>query len=454
MHLVKVKRWLLTEKSNNGYPFAIEKSDVVKLVALAWKESFAQKQTNMKAIAARGWNPLNYNILLHPEIQVSKTAQGGAVPSFTSKLTSTILPSNLNLSQGLAGTLMDDIVLYRQIEDARNGVNLLEQQRKRKERADAAAATHKKNMTGGQAAMMMKFRLGPEFLDHALVRKRIAAEEQDKKDAKKQKEYEALRIKVLAIRLTNKTPAELTGAQLRVMVSWYKDDVDGGAAKTNNELLTRLLETCERADKKPPFPHLATVPTEPLPPPEEQPPPPEELAAIEEPPLAEEGLNAPEGPPPSEGSLPPVGPRPPGSQTVRTFLEKQRKKQHEYESLYNKVLTLRASNKPPHAMTCAQLTVMARWFRQSKDPSIPKTRAELLTTLHATCGRVDQQPPFPHLATTPQAPPLQEQPYQPLLTPPQALALQAPPLHEQTDQLRLTPPQAPTHAAILLANPE
>ena len=100
--LVKEKWWLLTKKSNNGYPFSIEKSDIVKLVGLAWNKSFARKETNKKAIAARGWNPLNYNVLLHPEIQLSKCTQDSAIPSATFNLTSTILPSDLNLTQGLA----------------------------------------------------------------------------------------------------------------------------------------------------------------------------------------------------------------------------------------------------------------------------------------------------------------------------------------------------------------
>ena len=221
---------------------------------------------------------------------MSRNAQGSAIPSATSNLTSTILPSDLNLTQGLAGTLMDDIVMYRRTEDERNGVNLLEQQRKRKERADAAAATHKKNMTGGQAAMMQKFRLGQEFLEHAVVRKRMAAEAQNEKEVKKQKEYEALRDKVIAIRLTNKTPTELTGTQLRVMVSWYKDDMDAGALKSKVELLTRLLETYKHADRQPPFPHLATVPIDKPPPPPEGTPLPEGPPATEEPPLPE-GLN-------------------------------------------------------------------------------------------------------------------------------------------------------------------
>ena len=42
-------------------------------------------------------------------------------------------------------------------------------------------------MTGGQAAMMQKFRLGSEFLEHAIVCRRMAAEAQNEKEGKKQK---------------------------------------------------------------------------------------------------------------------------------------------------------------------------------------------------------------------------------------------------------------------------
>ena len=46
----------------------LKKTDVVLLVQHAWKESFAIKETNKKAIAERGWGPLNYILLDHPEL--------------------------------------------------------------------------------------------------------------------------------------------------------------------------------------------------------------------------------------------------------------------------------------------------------------------------------------------------------------------------------------------------
>lgn len=43
----------------------------------SWEKSFARLRTNKKAVAERGWGPLNYNCLLNPEIQLTKF---GVVP--------------------------------------------------------------------------------------------------------------------------------------------------------------------------------------------------------------------------------------------------------------------------------------------------------------------------------------------------------------------------------------
>ena len=40
----------------------------------AWDESFAHIAINQKAVAEQGWGPLNYNLLLHPEIQLTSTS--------------------------------------------------------------------------------------------------------------------------------------------------------------------------------------------------------------------------------------------------------------------------------------------------------------------------------------------------------------------------------------------
>ena len=75
MALKKCKRdLLLAHKEKHHAVFAVEKEDIVDLVFKAWDESFAHIATNQKAVAERGWDPLNNNLLLHPEIQLTSTS--------------------------------------------------------------------------------------------------------------------------------------------------------------------------------------------------------------------------------------------------------------------------------------------------------------------------------------------------------------------------------------------
>ena len=69
-------RDVLTRKDRHHHAaFAVEKEDIVDLVSKAWDESLALVATNQKPVTERGWGPLNYNLLLHPEIQLTSTSK-------------------------------------------------------------------------------------------------------------------------------------------------------------------------------------------------------------------------------------------------------------------------------------------------------------------------------------------------------------------------------------------
>jgi hypothetical protein len=72
MAATQAKEDLVKLKLKRQMPITIEKTDVIPLTNYAWKRSFARKESNQKALCARGWNPLNYNLLLHPEIAATK----------------------------------------------------------------------------------------------------------------------------------------------------------------------------------------------------------------------------------------------------------------------------------------------------------------------------------------------------------------------------------------------
>ena len=107
--LSRAKTELLEKKSMARLPFAIEKTDVVIIMSAAWELSFNNVATNRKAIAERGWGPLNYVLLDHPEI-----AANGVIDSMGRSValsgTVTVSAMELNMQEGIAGTLINKLV--------------------------------------------------------------------------------------------------------------------------------------------------------------------------------------------------------------------------------------------------------------------------------------------------------------------------------------------------------
>jgi len=94
----------------------------VGIVHHAWNQSFAKVEGNKKAIAERGWAPLTYNLLDHPELQRTKNNHAVANAYKMCLLSGWMCadPAELNLDCGLAGTLMDKIVEHKVRERALN----------------------------------------------------------------------------------------------------------------------------------------------------------------------------------------------------------------------------------------------------------------------------------------------------------------------------------------------
>ncbi len=126
MALTKAKRNLVEKKECWGLEGTVDKTDIVGMVNYAWEISFQRLESNKKAVAERRWGLSNYNLLLHPEISGEN---GNAVA-----LSSDVSPEELNLMQGLSGTLTNKIVMFQNREVAHTGENAAEVlcQRKKK----------------------------------------------------------------------------------------------------------------------------------------------------------------------------------------------------------------------------------------------------------------------------------------------------------------------------------
>jgi hypothetical protein len=258
MAVTKAKRELLTKKADARREYAIEKYDIVCIVNEAWEKSFARIETNRKAIAERGWGPLNYNCLTDPELQLLSTSNSNTELSGTTA----IAPDVLNFNAGKSGTLTDQVVAYRNREDARNGVNLEEQARRRKETAQQAINDHKKRYTAGLHVASGQVLLGPQVVEHFRAKLNKTAEEESAKHQKRLEAYNVLLSKVQAVKDTNKTPEQWSVAQLKIMVIWHKGEKDEAVPQSKQLLLTRYHATKNNGNRQPPV--VSTPPAAPL----------------------------------------------------------------------------------------------------------------------------------------------------------------------------------------------
>jgi hypothetical protein len=262
MALVKQKQALVTKKNDHGLPYEINKTDVVKLVKDAWRVSFARPETNRKAVLQRGWGPraLNYNCLLHEEIMASKPSieeHQAKKPLIKSSLT----PSELNLSGGLAGTLIDRIVAEKNKE---GGALTIDQVReKRRATARQSLENHEKRCSAGLIAAAGRFGLDSNFLAYVRHAKDMEEERVRQQQLRKKDIFDTLRAKVQDIRDKNLPPEKWTVSELNTMLQWYKNPSDTAMPSKKSDKLARYHQICNRGD--PPEPELLPLPPLPTP---------------------------------------------------------------------------------------------------------------------------------------------------------------------------------------------
>ena len=208
---------------------------------------------------------MNFNCLLHLEIEATRhqgelgsgnsnrgighqdSVRGEAIPSERSQH---VPAAELNLSQGLAGSLIDSILETRIRDDARNGVNREENRRKRVETALDVINAKKKRYSAGLHVSAQRYLLGPDVLDDQEARQQEQQNKTSEQLEKKLQEFRALKSKVTAIRALEKRTSgeDMTVAQLKTMVTWYKHSGDSPIPATRALLLQRLNATVGRDD--------------------------------------------------------------------------------------------------------------------------------------------------------------------------------------------------------------
>ena len=80
-------------------------------------------------------------------------------------LDSQVAPEELNLSEGLVGSLVDKIYVHKAKEAENGGSNAVERMRKRKATAEENLRSHDKRITAGLLAAAGKYHLSADIRD-------------------------------------------------------------------------------------------------------------------------------------------------------------------------------------------------------------------------------------------------------------------------------------------------
>jgi hypothetical protein len=181
--LTKAKRAYLHHRSSSHFI----PTDIVPLINQARKASFDRKEWVQKAIAACGWNPLNYCLLDHPGVKKAPTdVVDLTINNNDDAAKSIALPAQPNVAGALGSYYIDKLIE----EDKKNEGR----QKKYKEEKDSIKTKEEKaekvlqmaKVSSSVLAANNHFVLGPEVLE--LVHKNEQTMEFKKLESKRKQD--------------------------------------------------------------------------------------------------------------------------------------------------------------------------------------------------------------------------------------------------------------------------
>ena len=113
--ITKAKEELFKLKPYDNKNFS--STNIIPLINMAWPKSFGRKDPCRRAIAQRGWNPLNYSLLLKPEILKTKPINTGeqqhqsSTETVSNQQVSVSILTQINTTEGTASDIVDLLVI-------------------------------------------------------------------------------------------------------------------------------------------------------------------------------------------------------------------------------------------------------------------------------------------------------------------------------------------------------
>ena len=128
IELAKAKRKYIEHRNTPKF----EPTDIIPLVNMAFAKSFGSQKNALKAIADRGWNPLNYNILATYQYFEKENTVDLTIEPTSSTVTVGI--PKLNINQGVGSYYLDRLIEEeKKSEGRKRKFNEIKQEQKTKD---------------------------------------------------------------------------------------------------------------------------------------------------------------------------------------------------------------------------------------------------------------------------------------------------------------------------------
>jgi hypothetical protein len=244
----KEKADTVRRKIRAGLPATLERSDIVRIVNIAWDKSFSRVDTNLKAIAERGWGALNYVLMDHPELQETNDRVESINDIYKKQNCAEITDlTSLNTDKGSMGLTMD-MFLDNALQDKAIGKLTAAEKKEKRRQAGMLRKDGGARLSAFLMVITYGYAIGPDLL--AWARRTRLDKEQKARDKQVAGQLERLKLKakVDAVLAEGATPetGKWNNHDLKVMIQWFKRYGDKAMPKNKEGLLLRYRETHTR----------------------------------------------------------------------------------------------------------------------------------------------------------------------------------------------------------------
>jgi hypothetical protein len=165
---------------------------------------------------------LNYDCLLCKEIICSNPTAGNEhAISRSVALESSLSPLELNLSTGLAGTLLERIVVKVHASNQLNKNTIAKRVQKQKNTAKSEHVNHEKRCTSGLLISSGTYKLDGTVIGYVKGGREKEKRKQHENEIKNRDNYFQLQGEVENIWNQNKSPEQWGQKELNVMTRWF-----------------------------------------------------------------------------------------------------------------------------------------------------------------------------------------------------------------------------------------